>query len=203
MRAVIVSRTKMHGNDRCIGALAADNQSLRLLNQHGGHQSITSPFQIGQLWDLEWTRPGALTPPHVEDVFIRTYQLVGTQQDLRGYLLGRVEPWRGGVEHLFDELLDFTSKNNGYICKRVGVPNRSTGFWLLDRDLTVQGDGKHFDYPSDFGDARSIAYVGEPPVSRVIPAGTLVRVSLARWWRPRDAPDMEERCYLQLSGCYG
>src|ERR1035437_6232818 len=188
MRAVIVSRTKMHGNDRCIGALAADNQSLRLLNQHGGHQSITSPFQIGQLWDLEWTRPGALTPPHVEDVFIRTYQLVGTQQDLRGYLLGRVEPWRGGVEHLFDELLDFTSKNNGYICKRVGVPNRSTGFWLLDRDLTVQGDGKHFDYPSDFGDARSIAYVGEPPASRVIPAGTLVRVSLARWWRPRDAP---------------
>ena len=38
---------------------------------------------------------------------------------------------------------------------------------------------------------------------KVIPAGTLVRVSLARWWRPEDSePNFEERCYLQLSGWY-
>ena len=45
-------------------------------------------------------------------------------------------------------------------------------------------------------------YVGfADPIER-IPKGALVRVSLARWWRPDDAPDMEERCYLQLSGWF-
>ncbi len=44
-------------------------------------------------------------------------------------------------------------------------------------------------------------YVGfESKVDR-IPAGTLMRMSLARWWKPEDS-DMNERCYLQLSGWY-
>lgn len=48
-----------------------------------------------------------------------------------------------------------------------------------------------------------IPYVGFEPAVDLIPKGTLVRVSLARWWRPHDSPpDMEERCYLQLSGWY-
>jgi hypothetical protein len=42
----------------------------------------------------------------------------------------------------------------------------------------------------------------EAPVAR-IEAGQLVRVSLAGWWRPREAdPGFEERCYAQLSGWF-
>jgi ATP-dependent DNA helicase RecQ len=36
----------------------------------------------------------------------------------------------------------------------------------------------------------------------VIPAGTLLRVSLAHWWRPAEKPEEEERCYVQLSGWF-
>lgn len=46
----------------------------------------------------------------------------------------------------------------------------------------------------------SIKYVGFAEPINKIPAGTLVRVSLARWWRPTETS--EERCYLQLSGWY-
>jgi hypothetical protein len=45
-----------------------------------------------------------------------------------------------------------------------------------------------------------ITYVGFEPAIELITHGSLVRVSLARWWRPDD--DSEERCYLQLSGWY-
>jgi epoxyqueuosine reductase len=54
------------------------------------------------------------------------------------------------------------------------------------------------------GDA-DLAAVAElqPPPPPTIPAGTLVRVSLARWWRP-DANDTSfpERCFVQLSGWF-
>ena len=43
--------------------------------------------------------------------------------------------------------------------------------------------------------------MGFAPKINKIPAGTLIRISLARWWKPDDV-DIEHRCYLQLSGWY-
>lgn len=43
-------------------------------------------------------------------------------------------------------------------------------------------------------------YVGLQDVE-VIPAETLIRLSLANWWVPEDG-NVERRCYLQLSGWY-
>ena len=78
----------------------------------------------------------------------------------------------------------------------------STGFWIPDRDLMLRADAKHYDYP-DGCVARGLSYVGEPKPLPLLPAGTLIRVSLARWWKPDDAePGFEERCYLQLSGWF-
>ncbi len=49
-------------------------------------------------------------------------------------------------------------------------------------------------------DINTIPFVGlQEPIDE-IPAGTLLRVSLARWWSPNE--NTEERCYLQLSGYY-
>jgi hypothetical protein len=47
---------------------------------------------------------------------------------------------------------------------------------------------------------RSLPYVGFEEAAEIIPAGTLVRVSLARWWDTNGTT--EERCSLQLSGWY-
>jgi hypothetical protein len=87
------------------------------------------------------------------------------------------------------------------VCRDGGVPGQSTGFWIPDRDLVLRDDGKHYDFRSRLG-ARGLSYVGEPEAKSQLKAGTLLRVSLARWWRPPDVDDMEERCYLQLSGWF-
>lgn len=47
---------------------------------------------------------------------------------------------------------------------------------------------------------RNIKFVGFQNPLDIIPAGTLIRVFLARWWASPN--DNERRCYLQLSGWY-
>ena len=46
----------------------------------------------------------------------------------------------------------------------------------------------------------TISYVGSDEPLNTIEEGSLIRLSLAHWWKPEDSDD-EERCYLQLSGC--
>lgn len=103
-------------------------------------------------------------------------------------------------------VLGFTGNHNAYVAESRGVPDRSTWFWVPDKDLTLRADG-HYDYPSTMFWGTTVPhgldYVGEPTPPAVISAGTLVRVSLARWWKPRDAdPDFPERCYAQLLGWF-
>lgn len=192
----------MGSTTRCIGGIAHDGTSVRLLNSNGGHWEMAGPFQIGQIWDVAYTAVAAPAPPHTEDVLVSNCRLIGTQPNLRAHLVARVQPWRGGIDQVFGGVLRYTSNNNGYISQRLGVPTLSTGFWIPDHDLTLRADGKHYDCPDGYV-MRGLSYVGEPQPIPVLPAGTLIRVSLARWWKPDDAePDFEKRCYLQLSGWF-
>jgi hypothetical protein len=131
---------------------------------------------------------------------VTNYALVGMEPNLRQRLIALSEPWEGSIKKVFGGLLGFTGSNNGYIAARLGVPDHSTGFWIPKRDLTLRDDGSHYDYTRGFF-RRGLKYVGEPPPIPVIKAGTLVRVSLAGWWKPDDV-EIEERCYLQLSGWF-
>jgi hypothetical protein len=50
------------------------------------------------------------------------------------------------------------------------------------------------------GSYFSIPYVGFAEPLSEIPANTLIRVSMCRWWRREEYE--EEKCYLQISGWY-
>ena len=202
MNVLIVARTKMSKDRRCIGGIVDDGRSVRLLTASGEHWPTDAPFMIGQIWEVNFQTPVNLVAPHVEDVILTRQQYVGVQPNLRGHLIKRVSPWQGGIDQLFNGFLSYTQSKNGFICERLGVPTQSTGFWIPDHDLVLRSDGKHYDYRFGYMD-RGLSYVGEPAALPVLPAGALVRVSLARWWKPKDAaPDFEKRCYLQLSGWY-
>lgn len=206
MDVLIVGRTKMGGDGRCIGGIAADGSSLRLLRSHGTNWDVSAPFQIGQLWELTYTPAPKLIPPHTEDVIVSSFkyvnELAASSPELIRILTTGVVPWRGGIEQVFSGLIGFTGNNNGYVSQRIGVPKRSTWLWISDRDLTLRHDGRHYDYPDGAFRKCGLSYVGEQIPLTILPAGTLLRVSLARWWSPADADDLEERCYLQLSGWF-
>jgi len=116
-------------------------------------------------------------------------------------------PTIGDLHDLFEGLLQQTTKGGSlYLSRRGRAPSYSTAFWRPDRPLTFYtytGDrGKSRDrYRTEHG--SSLPFVGFQNPLETLPAGTLLRVSLARWWhQDRNASDIEKCCWLQLSGWF-
>ncbi len=200
---VIVSKTHM-SNAACVGALTSDGNFLRLLDEYGNNQPKNTGFEVRQIWDIEFKKRTNLKPPHVEDILITKKELKGELKDEIS-MLQIVERfnapiWRGSPDTLFDGCLLWSNSGSGYISEE-GMPSQSVGFWIPDMNLTkrIVFDKVRYSYPNING-WRSLPYVGYADPIEIIPSGTLVRVSLARWWDRNG--ETEFRCSLQLSGWY-
>jgi hypothetical protein len=199
---LIVARTRMGGGRVCVGALSKGGENLRLMNENcRSDVASESPYRIGEWWKITCDPCGEQKAPHVEDIAVHKGSRTKTEKDLAGYLLAHIRPWKGPIENLFDAKIRFTNNGGGYISPD-DIPQNATGFWIPDRDLEPESDlrGKTGYYYDGF---RHLSYVGTQDEVSKIRKGQLVRVSLARWWKPENAdPDFEERCYAQLSGWY-
>ena len=208
---LIVSRTRMGGRHICVGGIEVEgSKSLRLLDRHGRNLTVQRPLRVGQVWSLEYAAAPNLRPPHTEDVRLTR----GTRRedrdppDLEADLLARQEEfehdgrfWEGPPNVLFQECIQTTGSGSCYV-ENDPLPTASTGFWIPSFPLTRRDeDGKNRFYLLDMpGHYCRFTFVGDGPAPEHIEAGTLCRVSLARWWR--NEPTMPERCYVQLSGVY-
>jgi len=208
-RVLIVAKTHMK-NGACVSGLTHNtNKSIHLLNPDSSNQPADAPFDVGQVWELEFHPRINPEPPHVEDVIVTRERYIGQSPNIRDTLLQRVPIWRGDPKVLFDGLLVFENMTS-YISKSKGIPTCSTGYWLPNSPLILkQRYGKPYyiiKREVSLGNnlyrvTLSIPYVGFTGPIQTIPADTLVRVSLARWW-PKSGPIEERNCHLQLSGWY-
>jgi len=201
---IIVSKTHM-SNAICVGAIAANGKYIRLLNEGGCNQPNNTEFEVRQVWEIEYEERISKKPPHVEDVIIKSKKFKRMLENeismLQMVQRFNATIWSGSPENTFDGLLQWTNRGSGYISEHGHIPNNSVGFWTSDKDLTKTIDfGKvRYNYPQSTN-WNSLPYVGFEEAIEVIPAGTLVRVSLARWWDTNGTT--EKRCSLQLSGWY-
>jgi len=204
MDVIIVSKTHM-SNASCVGAVTGNGRFVRLLNEDGYNQEVETPLKIGDVWTIEYLERENKRPPHIEDILVSNKKFkfsFETIDKMIDYLKNKlnVKIWRGSTDILFDSKIQWTSGGSGYISETGEIPDNSVGFWIPDKDLQRRDfkDKVRYSYPIRW---RSITFVGfQEPIDRIL-AGTLIRVSLARWWSPND--EDEERCYLQLSGWYG
>jgi len=201
MNVVIVAKTRM-GNGACVGGITADGRSVRLVPADAAfNEHCNLDYEVGQLWEIEAEEPPEIVPPHVENVIVRRKRRLGPVDDLTAHIERHMPIHHGGPEALYDGLLQATGHGALYVAERSGVPATSTLFWRPDRPLRRDTSGKriHYRYQTDDG-GRSLTFVGFKEPVEEIPAGTLVRVSLAHWWRAPERPEEEARCYVQLSG---
>lgn len=203
MKVVIVAKTRM-GGGACIGAISTDGQSVRLIaHDMATNEHFNLEYQIGDVWEVETDPPTDLKPPHVENIIVRSKRLLQavSRDRVMRFIEQVMPPACGGPDLLYDGLIQASPGGAMYIAERTGIPAASTLFWRPDRDLTRDEGGKRirYRYPTPDG-GRTLTFVGFQDAISVIPAGTLVRVSLAHWWRPETSHDLELRCYLQLSG---
>jgi hypothetical protein len=202
VKILIVAKTHMK-DAACVGGIIYETgQGVRLLTKNGNNQPANTPFEVGQIWELDLTPHDDPELPHTEDVFVYKQQYHAEQKNIGALLLRRVYVWRGSWRQIFDSLIRLTHNGSGYISQLYGIPSHSTGFWLPAEPLYRTEENNKIRYLyREQGFTLNLPYTGFAPAHEAsIAAGTLVRLSLARWWQP--APDAEARCYLQLSGWY-
>lgn len=201
---LILSKTQMNNNQVCVGGLTLKGRYVRLLDENGNNQPENTDLIPKQAWEIEFTERQNNEPPHIEDILVQSRIRKGSLKDnitIKDLIEKRNIPiWRGNPDQLFDQLIQWTPSGSGYIDRNGGVPNHSVGFWISDKDLKRKDyNGIRYQYLSTVG-WRSIKFKGlEEPVN-IIPAGTLIRVSLARWVSFNEGE--EPKCWLQLSGWY-
>lgn len=205
MEILITSKTHK-GKAACVGGLVINNNRLvRLLNPGNWNQYADTDLDIGDVWDINFIDREDSAPPHIEDIIIQSKDYVREIENISDFIINcGITIYRGAPTQIFNGRLGWTRKGGGYIGNRDNLPSNSVGFWISDKDLVLDDDEKHYTYESEnqFVASKRFPYVGfESKVDR-IPAGTLMRMSLARWWKPEDS-EINERCYLQLSGWYG
>jgi ATP-dependent DNA helicase RecQ len=201
MKTLIVAKTR-RGVGACVGGITEKGQSIRLVaadadtNEHAGLE-----YGVGEVWDLETAPAPEILPPHVENLLVLSAHKLRRSEKLTATVERFMPPFAGGPEGLFDGLLQPTAAGALYITEKTGVPQHSTMFWRPDKPLQLDCSGKRirYRYPTTDG-GRALVFVGFQEPLQEIPAGTLLRVSLAHWWRPRDLPDEPLRCFAQLSG---
>ncbi|UTD15404.1 hypothetical protein HER15_07970 [Tenacibaculum mesophilum] len=204
MEVLITSKTQW-SNKYCIGALEIlTGEYVRLLTSTGGYQPNNSPLQIGDIWDLDYI-PDPDRSPHIEDVrVVRRNGFVRNIGNLSQYIIGNCDVWRGDYQSIFDNNLRWTFNGSGYLNSSCNMPTNSVGFWISDQDLELDTINGKLYYVYRRGLLRTdikLPYKGVGAPIQVIPQGTLIRISLAKWFVPRDI-NIEERCYAQLSGFY-
>ena len=198
-RVLIVAKTRLSDEARCVGGLNAQGIGLRLSEPDGSSPQADTPYEIGDEWEMKVVRKRRADSPHVEDVLVRDAWHVGSRADtLFNTIVALTVPWRCDLHQTFDRCLKATPRGSAYVDAQA-VPAMSTGFWISNCELRAQSDERgRVRY---CGAGLSIKYVGICAPATTIPAGWLVRLSLARWWRESSAgPEAERRCYLQLSG---
>jgi ATP-dependent DNA helicase RecQ len=201
MKVVIVAKTRM-GGGACVGGVTFAGQSVRLIAPGAAeHDAFNMEYQLGDVWELVDYEIPALTPPHVENIVVQRKRRLPPIDDLAAFVAERMAPVSGGPGVLFEGLAQHTASGVLYIAERSGVPAYSTMFWRPVQPLRLDDSGKRIRYRYRTPDGgRTLTFVGfQEPVDEIA-AGTLLRVSLAHWWRAPARPDHELRCYVQLSG---
>jgi len=188
----------------CVGGhdLDHDFRSLRLLTKAGMNLREEDDIAPGEVWELDYTDHAEPDPPHVEDVLVSAAKRVETlsAEDVRSLILENEKPWKGGPEELFDGTAAATPNGRVYVPGDGQLPTRSTGYWLPDDELIkrISFQKAKFLY-AGVSELDEFTWAGMADSPARIPAGSLVRVSLARWFNPPSAP---AGYYVQISGVH-
>ena len=206
MRVLIVAKTRM-SKGACIGAITEKGESVRLVPFNADpHDGANREYEVGDIWEVTGEPETSLIPPHNENFVVYKKSRLQTTKEMKN-LVSAIEllmpPKTGHPRVLYEGLLQNTENGRLHIAKHRGIPPYSTTFWRTDHPLTLDIE-KHkprYRYPTENGGC-TFTFGGFQEPLKTIPADTLLRVSLAHWWRPEDRPEIEERCYAQISGWF-
>ena len=200
MKILIVAKNR-RVEGASIDGITFDGRSARLFAAEGEEMGVE--YEIGEVWEVEISPVVGIKPPHIEDVTVHNAHRLAPMSEPEAFIQRLAPPQIGGIEVLFDGLSLATKSGALFIDERNGIPSYSTLFWQPDQPLQRDGDDDHIRYRYPTGDGgRTLAFSGFQSPLDVIPAGTLLRISLTDWRKSEEMPDGALRCDVQLSGWF-
>ena len=176
MEVLIVSRTRMRNGVCCGGLDLQSGEFIRLHDHWGKNLTESAPFQIGEVYDLNYRKSVNARPiPHVEDKEILPHYEKLRQLNTTEFIdeIDRlVDVPTGGIDAIFEGKLR-RSTFATYISPD-DIPQFSVCFWRPDAPLIKSGFLGKTKYW--FEGSYAINYVGFQEPIEVIPAGTLLRM---------------------------
>lgn len=200
---LIVAKTNLSNETYSVGGIQLDSlRSLRLFPPTQNSHPRDTPLDIGQVWEFTFQEmsPEEIIAPHVEDIRVIGAKMLRTMSldQVKAFVLENIGAPIVHPKDLFYGRLQSKQSKKKRITPAGGIPLKSTGFWRLQGDLILQeADNKARYICIDHSRRRTIIdlpFVGEQALEEVIPAGTLLRLSLSRWF--------DEGFWLQLSGWF-
>jgi ATP-dependent DNA helicase RecQ len=195
------------GSGACIGAITEKGESVRLVPFNADpHEGANREYEVGDIWEITGEPETSLIPPHNENFVVHKKSRLHTTENMKD-LVSAIEllmpPKVGDPRKLYKGLLKTTENGSLYLSPGDDVLSYSTAFWRTDQPLVLEREMRklRYRYPTENGGC-TLTFVGFQKPLETIPVGTLLRVSLAHWWRPKNTPHAELRCYVQLSGWF-
>lgn len=189
----------------CIGGFdIAAGRNIRLLNSQGKPPKSDAPFQVGDIWNVTYEplSDSSLVMPHAEDVRVLDCRLKTSLDSdvLLDFIYRHCAIYEGPIQNLFGGHLVL---GRGAACiEKSAVPDHSVCFWEISTPLHHRTAYEKHKYFYEEGETKVwLPYVGTADPIEIVRSPGLARVSLARWWKLAGS-DIEEKCYLQLSGWY-
>jgi hypothetical protein len=192
---LIVGKTRKKLSACIGGVLLADSRAVRIHKANGSDLPLDTQVDVGQVWNITFEDQKHCRPPHTENINVKSAKFVRNQANLKDTLSQslQIPITEGSPFKLYEGLVLSTGNSSGALyIGPTQVPGYSTTFWRLDANLVYAG--KHYTYGH-----YKLAWVGFVDPISVVPAGTLVRISLATYYQPTYAPP---GYYLQLSGWF-
>jgi hypothetical protein len=202
-KVFIVSKTKMK-NHVCIGGILENGVSVRLLSSNKINQPIETNMSIGAYYLIDYEKKNQLQHPHVEDIVVNDHYYQGSSVDVYHELKSllkhnKVITDSGNLLDIFESNIIWSRSGAGFLSANREVTNYSTCFWISNEPLYKLILNSNCYYENKTKTIK-IKHVGFQNEVDIITTGSLVRLSLARWWAKDSSVD--KRCYLQLSGWF-
>lgn len=202
-KVFIVSKTKMK-NHVCVGGILENGVPVRLLSSNKINQPIETNISIGEYYLIDYEKKNHLLRPHVEDIVINDHYFQGASvdiyHDLKSLLKhNKVITHSGDLLDVFESNITWSRAGAGFLSSKREVTNYSTCFWISNEPLYKLTLNSNCYYENKDKTIK-IKHVGFQDEIDTITTGSLVRLSLARWWTKDNSVD--KRCYLQLSGWF-
>lgn len=205
-RVLVVAKTQT-GRDNTVNGIAWIDKQVRCVRLIAPRsQEPASPdhdYEMGDVWEIKTAPDPHTTPPHLENFVVYEKQKLYVHDNPVSVIERFMSPTHGGLDVLYEGRLHSNSFGALHIEEAHGIPSCSVMFWRPDRPLQRDTSGKRirYLYPTQDG-CRTLAFVGSQEPPDILPAGSLLCVSLTSWWRPQHAPQEPLRCFLQLSGWF-